>query len=175
MATVLGLVATLAGPSIQPQTVRQGGPETEKYQDFHSPMVIETVFLIADRRNWPPNDKTWITNEQYGRLQFFRCDQVSLVSLGMNAAEVPGGRVEVHVGVNLFNPDGSNDKKVALHFEVINGDRVDGTFDLDPVKVKEGDRVAKTIKATLPLTALKAKPLTKLRITMTTWNYYREH
>jgi hypothetical protein len=197
----LGLVlsmTTIPFPAIG-QTAKQGDPRLNPggYEEFHSPMVLEAVFAAADRSTWR---NEWFSTEQYRRLSKFRCEKISIWGLEMSARELPGEKVEVKTRVRLMNPDQNHDKKVTLLFEVVNGDKVEESFShvyekvsparaefekrsgalsqprnalgqVEPIKVKEGAIVTKIVTATLPLSALKTDPMTKLRITMTTWDY----
>jgi hypothetical protein len=157
------------------QTARQGETSTPpEFKDFRPPMILETIFLPADKTLWKKDG--WITNADYTRLRWFRCENVSIVGLSMKAREFPKDKLDLSVKVMLWNPDRHLqvwiplDKRVTLLFEVMNGEEIVGTFKLPPVKVFEGEVVERTIKTTLPLTALKADPMTKLRITMMNWD-----
>jgi hypothetical protein len=151
------------------QTAQQGDPKKNPggYEEFHSPMVLETVFpmWIKGKRD------AWVTSAESQRLRTFRCDRISILSLSTNAREASSGQTEIRIKVELNNPNHNHDKEVALLFEVINGDITDASFKLEPVKVKEGATVTKVSKARIPLSALREEPPTKLRITMTNWDY----
>lgn len=155
------------------QAARQGDPHLNPggYEEFHSPMILETVFLVADRRTWYERRDAWVTNDEYRRLRKFRCERVSIVSLEMNGREISGGLAEIGIRMAVLNPDQNHDKKVLLLLEAVNGDEVGGTLKTGPFKVEEGQTVTKTLSMKLPLSALKTDPGTKLRITMTNWDY----
>jgi hypothetical protein len=185
---LLTIVSLLHGLAFA-QTARQGeatGTTPQGYRDFHTPMVLETVFLPADRSLWNKPDgftngirgpgavskrDGWFTSGEYVLLRLSRCEKVAIGALEMKAREFPKDKADIAVKVSLFNPDQGHDKKVILHFEVMNGDEIVGSFDLPVSKVKEGAMVTKTINTTLPLEALKTDPMTKLRITMQNWDY----
>ena len=172
LVLLLGMLNGVPAVLARAQTAHQGVGEVE----FHSPMILETSFLAAYRWHWKAKEESWITNDEYRRLRTLRCEKISISSLEMYAREIPGDNVEVRVRVSLLNPDRNDDKEVELLFEVINEivpgvDKVEGSFTLDPVKVKEGATVTRTTKATLPQAVLKTDPITKLRITMTTRDY----
>lgn len=173
MERILSAVLVLAMSRLAAaQTAHQGSPtpeaDSDKVVHFKSPMVIETIFLPADRSLWA---KRWFSTYEYARLLRFKCDLVYIAGLSMSAKEQPEGQASISVKFSLVNPNGGDDKKVTLLFEVLNGDEIAGKFDLPATKVKEGSAVTKILTTSLPLTALKTDPMTKLRITMTDWNY----
>lgn len=166
LGTLLALLALA-------QSAQQGDPRKNPggYEDFHSPMILETIFLATNRAVWTWNGENWATSPEYARLGHFRCDKISIYGLEMQAREVPGARAEVRFRVRLKNPDQNHDKRLTVLFEVMNGEQVDATFKLGPLEVEEDRAVTKTIGTLLPIAALKADPRTKLRITMTAWDY----
>jgi hypothetical protein len=134
-------------------------------------MVLELDFLATNRKMWVWKRDSWAYSEEYSNLKRFRCEKISISNLEMQAREAPGAKVEIRHKVTLINPDRNHDKKVTLLFEVVNADQVDASFKLDSVKVEEGTSVTKILEAKLPMAVLKTEPRTKLRITMTNWDY----
>jgi hypothetical protein len=175
------------------QTARQAttGPGPNEY---HSPMVIETVFAAADRSLWDKKEnkrygRYWFTVTEYHDLGKFTCDGISITDptegdlwdrikhegqwasgLFMSAKELPGDKVDLGIRVKITNPKGNHDKRVTFTFEILNGDQIAASAVMKPIKIEEksfGDDGKLYI--TLPTaTALGA---TKFRITMTTENY----
>jgi hypothetical protein len=153
---LLVLLPILASAPANAQTARQGDTTvgSEGYREFRSPMVLEIAYPV-----------------EMGRLRLFRCDKISIISLGFTQRRLPSAREEINTKVKLFNPDQSHDKKVTLLFEFLNGDAVAGSFELQAVKVKEDAMVTKTVKTVVPDSALVIEPETRVRITMRTWDY----
>ena len=141
------------------------------YEEFHSPMILDTVFVAADRQRWYPRRDAWIGSDEYRGLRKFRRDKVSILGLQMNGREGSGGLAEIAFRIALLNPDENQDKKVVLLLQAVNGEEVGGRFELEPIKVEEGQTVSGRFTWELPLATLKTDPLTTLRITMTTWDY----
>lgn len=167
------LMVALTAPAVA-QTAHQGSttqppkPDPANYEEFKSPMVLETVFLPADRNLWR---QEWFTGVEYQRLRRFRCDLVSIIGLEMGAKETPGDKMELGVKVTLHNPDHGHDKRVRLLFEVLDGETVVAQFSMPEAKVKEGAVVSKTLATSMSLAVLKVDPSPKMRITMTNWDY----
>ena len=118
----------LAGMSVG-QTVKQGDPNAPAADptEFHSPMVIETVFAPADPSlfwksdNWTPEKpKPWksgeFTTAEYHGLGKYSCDGLSIMEgnhdgtwnsgLAM-AVKEKGGKVRVTISARITNPDRS--------------------------------------------------------------------
>lgn len=171
-AVFLGSIAVFALRVGVAQTARQGESKTgpEGFQEFHTPMILEVPLPVASLPATTVKKGAWLTTPEFGGLRKYRCDKISIVSLEMNQREPAAGKVEINTRVRLLNPDQNHDKKVTLLFQVVNGDEVSGSYGFQAVKVKEGAMVTKTLKTTLPSSAL-VQDQTKLRITMTTWDY----
>jgi len=169
LAFTTTLIASL-GTAVS-QTAHQGSkaPSDQlNYEDFKSPMVLDTVFLPTDRSLWT---KEWFTTAEYQKLRRFRCELISIVGLEMSAKEIGTNKFELKVRVNLFNPDGGHDKRVRLLFEVLDGDKVAAQFSMPETKVKEAAVVSKTFPTQLPTALLTTEPPATLRLTITTVDY----
>jgi len=134
-------------------------------------MILETAFVVADRKAWHPRADAWISSSEIQRLRKFRCERISISTLEMKARQLSGDRAEIGIRVSLLNPDANHDKRVDLLFDVVNVDEVVKTFKFDALKVEEGDTVSRTMKLVLPMSALKTEPMTKVRITMAVRDY----
>ena len=156
------------------QTAKQGDPQKGNpggFEEFESPMILDTIFLATNRAVWTWGGDHWATSPEYDRLGHFRCNKIAIIGLEMQVREVASAKAEARFRVRLKNPDQNHDKMVTVLFDVINGEQVDATFKLGPLKVKEDAAVTRTIETSLPIAALKTDPRTKLRITMTNWDY----
>jgi hypothetical protein len=190
---VVGMMVVVA--PLKAQTVKQGdAKDVVDPNEFHSPMVIETVFAPADPalwrdENWTPGKpKPWgrgeFTTAEYYDLGKYTCDGLSIHDGNRDGTwysglvmEVKnkGGDVHVTIKAQVTNPGHIHDKFVTLLFEVINGDDVVGKTTIG-LKVKQNWRAKKEVTdkestLVLPASALRKDPLTKLRITMTTQDY----
>src|SRR3954465_2422241 len=113
-------VLTLQGAAAA-QVARQGTPEPNA---FVSPMVLEASFVAADRSIW--GDKSWHEGPDYKALGKYTCDGVALrgdpdrqgkaatTGVAMRAREISDGKLEVTIGLWLFNPAHNHDKVVTL-------------------------------------------------------------
>jgi hypothetical protein len=155
------------------QTAQQGDrlKNPGGFEEFQSPMILDTIFLATNRAVWTWGGDHWATSPEYNGLGHFRCNKIAIISLEMQAREVPGAKAAVRFRVRLKNPDQNHDKMVTVLFEVLNGEQTDNAFKLGPLKVKEDAAVSRMIETSLPIAVLKADPRTKLRITMTNWDY----
>ncbi len=179
------------------QTVKQGDP-TARAADptvFTSPMVIETVFAPADRSLWksdewtPQDPKPWkrgpFTIPEYHDLGKYSCDGLFFRSaaegrswesgLVMKVNPVAGGNLRVDIDAFVFNPGHVHDKMVTLFLEVMNGNEVAATTTITIKAAKswrgkpeEHDGEGRLV---LAAGALRTKPMTMLRITMTAVDY----
>ena len=168
--TLISLAALLWAATATGQTVVTGEkPHSEN--EFLSPMVLETPFLLADPARW--ND-TWSSEKEYADLVKYCCEKVFIESLKMRARRAGPDVVAVTIKTKLRNPNGNHDKRVFLTVELQN----DGNTikDLTPpkthaappvdkgVSVEESDSATKT--TVLTVLADDLKPTTKLKITM---------
>ena len=170
----------ILGNNAAAQTARQGDPNTRAAStEFHSPMILETVFAPAERSLWGKGG--WFTVKEYFELGRFTCDGVSLrndyslrkgtwdTGLQMRAMKVDEGRVRVEIRAIVHNPRHNHDKLVNLFFEILNSDTLIESVRMPPIKVEDNtDEVDNEIAVVLPIDALKTDPMTTLRITMTT-------
>lgn len=182
--SVLGALTLANALHLRAQTATQGNLNTNPIPTaFHSPMVLETMFVAADRAMWGKKD--WHTIPEYNALGKYTCDGLTLrggiinkktgawpSGLLMKAKELAGGNLEISIMVWVFNPEHNHDKAVTLFFEILDGDRVVGTTTLGPLGVEDKGRPkGGSKKLVLPIEALKNDPRMKLRITMTTTDY----
>ncbi len=90
--TPISLLIGMAAFAGLAQTAQQGDPKKNPggYEEFHSPMVLETVFpmWIKGKRD------AWVTSAESQRLRTFRCDRISILSLSTNAREASSGQTE---------------------------------------------------------------------------------
>jgi hypothetical protein len=124
------------------QVARQGPADPNV---FTSPMVLEASFVAADRSIW--GDKSWHEGPDYKALGKYRCDGIALrgdpdrntkevaTGLAMRAKELPGGKLEVTIGLWLLNPSHNHDKLVTLLVEVLDGAEVVASTTLGPIEV----------------------------------------
>ncbi|MEX1243680.1 MAG: hypothetical protein WEB59_00630 [Thermoanaerobaculia bacterium] len=189
-STVLLVASVLRG-----QEVKQGDPNAVTSTDFHSPMVMTTVFAPADKSLWvsdewrPANPKPWkngdFTTVEYYGLGKYSCDGLLFrdgnrngtwnSGLTMSVSNKVGGKVMVEMTAHVTNPGPVHDKFVTLLFEVTNGDQVVASTTIT-IKVKQNWRTKMEENGeegviALSADALKSDPITKLRITMTTKDY----
>jgi hypothetical protein len=182
----LGLIA--GSTAFRAQVVKQGDPDAKLSPTaFHSPMIIETVFAAVDRSLWSqavqPSGRVetaWFEAPEYNALGKFTCDGIAFhgnfidrkketwkSGLAMQARTQPGDQAEVTIRVSLFNPENNHDKSVTLFLEFLNGSDVAASTTMGPLKVEDkGHGYDAQARMTLPISALKTEPPTKLRITM---------
>lgn len=195
LRVLLGLALTI--PALG-QTVRQGdATATPDPNEFHSPMVIETIFAPADPSRWVSdewtlqNPKRWrkgaFTLPEYHDLGKFFCDGVPIrmnfskrqgmwdSGLSMKLRQLGSGKAEVLIRASVENSGLIHDKIVTLRLEVVNGDEVVGTTTITirsstswKHSTNDDSGEAKLVLAT---ESLRKDPITKLRITMTTKDY----
>jgi len=162
----------------QPVEVHQG---TAAPTEFHSPMIIDTIFIVADRSRWQVRGKSseWFTSDEYHDLGKYRCDGLSLrqdydaekgtweSGLSVKPQELESGDVETRVRLSVFNPKHNHDKLVTVTLEVRNGEKVVGMATIGPWKVEDKGR-ENTNKGTIiiPASELSTNPTTALRITV---------
>jgi hypothetical protein len=183
--TILGasLIVSLAALSSTvsiAQTAHQGDPNSGiGSTDFHSPMVLDTIFAPADRALWDKGG--WFTVKEYQELGRFTCDGVSLRSdydrrkgtwdagLEMAVKPLDDGKVRVKIRAIVYNPKHNHDKRVSLYFEIQNGDQRVETATMPPIKAEDkNDDFDGEVSVVVSADALKTDPMTRLRITMTT-------
>ncbi len=167
---------------LRAQTARQGDANANSTPTaFHSPMVLETVFVLADRAMWGGTALV----QEYNALGKYTCDGLALrgntvntvtgawqSGLWMKARELANGKLEVSITVLVFNPKHNHDKKVTIFFEILDGDRVVATTTLGPFEVEDkGHAQDGSTRFALPTDTLKNDPPMKLRITMTAKDY----
>jgi hypothetical protein len=139
--------------------------------EFRSPMVLETPFVLADPARW--ND-TWSSEKEYADLIKYCCEKVFIESLKMRAHRIGGNAVAVTIKTKLRNPNGNHDKRVFLTVELQNDGNTVSTVTLPKtqaaaradkgISVEESDAATKT--TVLSVLADDLKPTTKLKITM---------
>ncbi|MBI3450252.1 MAG: hypothetical protein HY049_15225 [Acidobacteria bacterium] len=172
---VLAFALLAAGP-VQ---AHQGAVEAT---EFRSPMVIDTIFVAADRSRWLSKGSSfdWFSADEYRVLGKYRCDGLSIRAndyanagawdsgLYFRPRELPDGMVEVEVWVSVLNPRKNHDKSVTVTLEVRNGDEVVTTATIGPWKVEDkGREKVRKGSLTVPSSQLKTDPMTSLRITLT--------
>ena len=199
MKTILGVLLGLALTiPAHGQTVRQGDATARPDpNEFHSPMVIDTIFAPADPSRWvsdewtPQNPKRWkkgaFTLPEYHDLGKFFCDGVPIrqnyskrkgtwdSGLSMKLRQLGNGKAEVLIQAAVENSGLIHDKIVTLRLEVLNGDEPVGATTITiksstswKHSTNDDDGKAKLVLGT---ESLKKDPITKLRITMTTKDY----
>ena len=178
------IIAVVAGVlSLMPasaQVVRQGNAgENRDPNAFTSPMVIEAGFVAADRTIW--GDKAWHEGPDYKGLGKYTCDGIALrgdidpktkentTGIAMKARSIGQGRLEVTVGLWLFNPKNNHDKSVTLLLEVLDGSKVVAQTTFNSISVEDkGRATARSFPFVVPMDVLKDPPAMKMRLTMTT-------
>ena len=171
-------VLTLQGGAVA-QVARQGSATKPDPNAFTSPMVLEASFVAADRSIW--GSTSWHEGPDYKALGKYTCDGIALrgdpdkktneaaTGLAMRAKELPGGKLEVTVGLWLFNPSHNHDKLVTLFLEVLDGAEVVASTTLGPIEVEDKGRARQvSFPFVMPTAVLKAEPAMKMRLTMTT-------
>lgn len=152
--------------------------------EFHSPMVLETVFPTPAELA----GKGWIAIPAYFNLGRFTCDGVSLrgekddgffwdrpktetwrSGLTMKVRAIPDNKAEVQMVLSVHNPHHNHDKLVTLHVEIANGDVVVASEAVTIKAKDDGDDHNEKTKTVIPAGAI--TPTTQIRITMTTQNY----
>lgn len=148
---------------------------------FQSPMVLETVFVLADHAMWRGTSLV----QEYNALGKYTCDGLALrgnivnketgawqSGLAMTAKELAGGKLEISINVLVFNPKHNHDKRVTMFFEILDGNLVVATKTLGPFEVEDKGKASDaSTKLVLPTDMLKNDPPMKLRITMTAKDY----
>lgn len=199
---LLAILASLVlGTLVNAQIATQGDARTRADPtEFHSPMVLSTVFAAADPSLWvsdawtPEDHKSWrkgaFTTPEYHDLGKFTCDGLSLrgdynnrkntweSGLSMEVHKLAGQRVEVRIRATVTNPGhGHNvhDKVATLVLDVLNGEESVASTTM-AIKVSAswvGKVEDNDREARLVLAAdnLKTNPVTRLRITMSTRDY----
>lgn len=179
------------------QTVKQGDPTAPPLDpnEFHSPMVIETIFAPADPTLWkndewrPDKPRPWksgqFTTAEYYDLGKYSCDGLSIRNGShrngswdsglMMSVKDKGGMVHVGIEVHVTNPGHVHDKFVTFLLEVVNGDTLVAKTTIK-FKAKQNWRRNEELsdeegEIVLSADSLKKNPLTKLRITMTAQDY----
>lgn len=162
--TATGLVLLGAFHLIAQTTARQGDSKAED-RTFRSPMIIETVFLPADRFLWK-SDWFGFPPERFAG---FVCENIWVQHLEMSAKELADGKVRVRLRTTLANGPG-HDKWVTLAFRVRNGDVEVAKVDLPRVSVEEHKKETRIVEILVPSRELTMNPITKLEITVTVWD-----
>jgi hypothetical protein len=179
---VVAIVTTLASLALQvsvgAQAVRQGNAEPDA-NAFRSPMVIQASFVAADRSIW--GDKSWHEGPDYKELGKYTCDGLALrgdrdpktrenrTGIAMRARELTDGRLEVTVGLWIFNPSHNHDKAVTIFLEVLDGSQTVAQTTLGPMDVEDkGHASFAKYSFVVPTNVLKPAADMKMRLTMTT-------
>jgi hypothetical protein len=171
-------VLTIHGAAVA-QVARQGTPVTPTDPNaFTSPMVLEASFAAADRSIW--GDKSWHEGPDYKALGKYTCDGVALrgdtdkktkevgTGLAMRAREISGGKLEVTIGLWLFNPAHNHDKLVIILVDVLDGADVVARTTLGPIEVEDkGHTQARSFPFVMPAAVIKNDAM-RMRLTMTT-------
>jgi hypothetical protein len=157
---------------------KQGTPAVSAKQGastkFNSPMILETVFLPADRSLWKGDE--WISGKAYVDLEQFSCDDVHVKKLRMRPRLIADGQmvlVEVRAVILNVNSRESHDKRVTIRFDLLNGDEFVSGVTTKPKKASDTDSGGYGIGAslTVPTSALRTDPMTTLRLTVTAEDY----
>jgi hypothetical protein len=162
-------IALAFSAQTEAQTARQG---TEKADptEFHSPMVLETEFVAAKPTLWQekgPED--WVRSPEYSNLRRYHCDGVSISDLQLSPFKSGSDRITTRIALRITNT--GHDKQVKLLLELVNGEKKVAESTLGPFKDKEGATVEQIGTIEVARSALLTDPITKLRITMTNWDY----
>lgn len=158
---LLILLGIAMASSLRAQVIANGPRDPT---EFRSPMILETVFLPADRTLWKTQ---WVSGKEYLDVRQFHGDNVSISALSMRPRLIEGGKgVVVEIKTSLSNRCG-HDKQVTVRFDILNGDEEVAHVTLGPLKVEETDTKTRSVIVTVPETALKMDPMTVLRITLT--------
>lgn len=152
------------------QTTAKQGIQTK----FNSPMILETVFLPADRTLWKKDE--WISGKAYVDLEQFSCDGVHVKKLRLRPMLISDGQqvfVEFRAVILNVNSRESHDKRVTIRFDLFNGDEFIAGVTTKPKKASDTDSGGYGISArlTVPASVLKTDPMTTLRLTVTTEDY----
>lgn len=151
------------------QTARQGSDKADP-TEFHSPMVLETEFVGAKPFLWQEKDsETWVQSPEYAGLRKYHCDGVSIWNLQLSPVKSSNDSIVTQIKVWVANT--GHDKRVKLLFELFNGEVKVADTVLGPFKDKEGATVIEIVPLVASKANLVVEPLTKLRITMTNWDY----
>jgi hypothetical protein len=128
-------------------------------------MLVETPFWLASVPDSVKETLAWTQGKDW--LGKYTCEGVKLANLLMKLKEVDG-KANITAMIVLANPH-SNDKRVTVACEVLNGDEVIAKFGVAGVKVEETDSVERKAKFAVPRAQL-IKDTTKLRIKITVTN-----
>jgi len=128
-------------------------------------MIIETVFLAADRFRWKSG---WFSFPA-DKFAAYVCENVWISRLEMSAKEQPGGKVRVRLRTTLENRPG-HDKWVKLSFRVKNGATEAAKIETAPISVEEHKHKTRTVEVVVPAEQLQTSPMTSLEITVTVWD-----
>lgn len=161
-------VLLMASVSASAQTARQGDQSADP-TEFHSPMVLEAPFAVANPSTWTLKKGSSVMSPDLGQLRRFHCDGVSIGMGALHPKEISGDRVETQMDFSIVNP--GHDKFVKVLFELFNGDTKVAETATAPIKAKEGAFVQTKATIVARKADLVADPLTKIRITMTAWDY----
>jgi len=142
-------------------------------------MVLEASFVAADRSIW--GDKSWHEGPDYKALGQYTCDGIALrgdpdrktneaaTGLAMRAKELPGGKLEITIGLWLLNPSHNHDKLVTVFLEVLDGAEVVARTTLGPIEVEDKGRTRPvSFPFVIPTAVLKTDRAMKMRLTVTT-------
>ena len=179
------------------QTVKQGDPNALEAHEFHSPMVIETIFAGNEPSLWmdlkslapgktpkPLSGGKWFSTAEWYALGKFTCDGVSLredreSSKNGTWAE-PGLKmrvrrhgievVDVTIEVGLYNPKHNHDKAVTINFEVLKNDVSLAMASLTK-EVEDKASSGNNGRVSFILSTDEFRSANKLRLTMTTRDY----
>lgn len=171
-------VSTIHGGAAA-QVARQGIPVISPDPNaFKSPMVLEASFVAADRSIW--GDKSWHEGPDYKALGRYTCDGVALrgdvdpktrevaTGLAMRARELSGDKLEVTIGLWLFNPSHNHDKLVTILVDVLDGAEVVARTTLGPMEVEDkGHTQARSFPFVIPTAVIKSEGM-RMRLTVTT-------
>ena len=162
------------------QVARQGSANTNRDPNaFTSPMILEASFVAADRSIW--GSTSWHEGPDYKALGKYTCDGIALrgdpdkktneaaTGLAMRARELPGGKLELTVGLWLLNPSHNHDKLVTVFLEVLDGAEVVASTTFGPIEIEDKGRARPvSFPFVIPTAVLKAEPAMKMRLTVTT-------
>jgi hypothetical protein len=131
--------------------------------EFRSPMVLDTVFLLTDPQTWKG---AWVTGRPWAELRLFYCDNVSIGALGARVKSQTSESLNIEIRMMLSNRKG-HDKEVKVRLELLDAETVVATAQIGPLQVDEQKSKTRTVELIVPKSAVKTDPVTPMRITVT--------
>jgi hypothetical protein len=134
-------------------------------REYDSPMTVETGFVLADHSLW--GARQWRSAPEYDRVSASICNHVKITRLELNVEEMPkakGDVVKLGVRGKIKNEFGG-DKIATLRFEVMNGEEVAATVNVE-VGIEDDEERGFKGFASVPASVLPSDPAARMRITM---------